>query len=60
MAEMTMIEDGDLDIYWKCSACEALIKDRDGFEDKVKKCPKCGEKITAFNSLFDEEDEENG
>jgi NAD-dependent SIR2 family protein deacetylase len=55
MAEMTMIEGCDGTITWECSACEAILQDKKNFEDKTKKCPKCGSDITTFNSLFDED-----
>lgn len=38
MAEMTMIEEGAT-IKWECSECRALVKDRNGFESKVERCP---------------------
>lgn len=53
MAEMTMIEDANGNITWECSECKSEIKDRNGFEDKTKKCPKCGAEVTQFYSLFD-------
>lgn len=55
MAEMTMIEEASGDIKWECSNCKSLLKDRNGFEDKTKNCPKCGEEVTEFYSLFDED-----
>lgn len=55
MAEMTMIEDSNENITWECSACKSNLKDRYGFEDKTKKCPKCGAEITEFYTLFDED-----
>ncbi len=54
MAEMTMIEDGNCNIKWECSNCKALIKDKAGFEDKVKHCPKCKEPVTKFIPVFDD------
>ncbi len=57
MAEMTMIEDAIGTITWECSECGANVKDKSGFETKVKKCPKCGAEITQFYSLFDENGE---
>ena len=54
MAEMTMIEESNRTIKWECSECKALVKDRNGFERKVERCPKCGAEITQFYSLFDE------
>ena len=53
MAEMIMIEDAKGAISWECSACKSIIKDKCGFEDKVKICPKCKDQITHFYSLFD-------
>ena len=55
MIEMTMIESGDGKITWECSGCKAEIKDKKNFEDKVKTCPKCGEEVSEFYSLFEEE-----
>lgn len=55
MAEMTMIESSTGAILWECSECKAELKDKAKFEDKTKKCPKCGAEITEFNSLFDED-----
>lgn len=57
MATMTMVEKSDETIYWECSACEAEVKDKKDFEDKVKVCPECGEEITKFYSLYDENGE---
>ena len=56
MAEMAMIEDCKGIITWECSGCKTELKDKGGFEDKTKRCPKCGEMITEFHSLFDEDD----
>ncbi len=55
MAEMAMIEDERGKITWECSSCKSILKDKSGFEDKVKKCPKCDEEITQFHNLFDED-----
>ena len=55
MAEMTMIENANGDIFWECSECQALLKDKNNFETKTKKCPKCGAVVTEFHSLFDED-----
>jgi rubrerythrin len=54
MAEMTMIEDARGNITWECSECKSVLKDKNGFEEKTKKCPKCGAEVTKFHSLFDE------
>lgn len=55
MAEMTMIEDAIGNITWECSGCKAILKDKNGFEDRTKKCPKCGAEITQFYTLFDDD-----
>lgn len=52
---MTMIEDSNGCISWECSHCLAVTKDKRGFEDKVKVCPKCGATVTEFLSLFGED-----
>jgi len=57
MAEMTMIEEANGDIKWECSECLVLLKDKKQFEEKVKKCQKCGADIDKFNNLFDEDGE---
>jgi len=57
MTTMTMIEDNNCNIKWECSNCKALVKDKAGFEDKVKACPKCKQPITQFISLYDEEED---
>lgn len=58
MAEMAMIEDAKGNISWECSECKSSIKDKNGFEKKTKKCPKCGAEITQFFSLFDDDGNE--
>ena len=55
MAEMTMIEDAKGNIIWECSDCKSTMKDKKGFEDKTKKCPKCSSEITKFYFLYDED-----
>lgn len=53
--EMSMIETATGKIVWECSGCNAELKDKKGFEDKTKKCPKCGAEITQFISLFNDD-----
>jgi rubrerythrin len=50
---MTMIEDGNGDIFWECNECNFIVKDKNKFEEKTKNCPNCGEKVAEFQSLFD-------
>lgn len=57
-SEMSMMENGDMSVGWRCSACDSFIKDRKGFEKKVKECPKCKEKVTAFHGLYDEDEDD--
>ena len=55
MATMTMIESADGKISWECSECGALLKDKKDFELKTARCPKCGEAVTEFVGLYDDE-----
>ena len=55
MIEMTMIEDSRGNITWECGNCKSKLKDKNGFEEKTKKCPKCGVEVDEFYSLFEEE-----
>ena len=58
MATMTTIEDGNLWTLWECSACGAKLNDRAKFEDTTKVCPKCGETITEFVGIYENEKQE--
>ena len=55
MATMTMIEDAGGKISWECSECGALLKDKKDFELKTARCPKCGEAVTEFVGLYNDE-----
>ena len=57
MAEMTMIEDAYGNITWECGECKGILKDKKGFEENTKKCPKCGAYVTQFYSLFNDDDD---
>lgn len=51
--DMVMIEDGDLQISWECSACGAVHKGTTEFE-KAKACPQCGSPIGAWVGIDDD------
>ena len=53
MSYMLMLENADGTIAWECSACKSIVKDKKGFE-KITNCPKCGEDITEFHSMYGE------
>lgn len=52
--EMYEIEDGDLDIAFQCSACDAVHKSTKKFERSTE-CPACGAEITDW--VFPEDDD---
>lgn len=54
MCKMIMIEDGNMNIQWECSNCNAVFNDEDGFEKKVS-CPNCNDSVDEFVNLFDED-----
>lgn len=54
MTKMIMVEDGNMKLLWECDNCNAKIKDKPNFEEKVSTCPKCDEPVDEFVSLFDE------
>ena len=55
MATMTTREVENTWTLWECSTCGAKLKDRAKFEDNVKTCPKCGDTVTEFVGLYDNE-----
>ena len=55
MATMTMIELADGNIFWECSECGALLKDKKDFELKTAHCPKCGADVVVFVGLYEDE-----
>lgn len=55
IAIMTMIESAGGKISWECSECGALLKDKKDFELKTARCPKCGEAVTEFVGLYNDE-----
>ena len=50
---MVIIEDGDLNYWWECSACQTRHKDTRKFE-KSKSCPSCGAAIKGWFGMDDE------
>ena len=60
MATMTTREVENIWSLWECSACGAKLNDRAKFEDTVKFCPHCGETITEFVGIYENEKQEGG
>ena len=54
MTTMTTREVENIWTLWECSACGAKLNDRAKFEE-LKTCPKCGETITEFVGIYENE-----
>ncbi len=53
---MEMIEDANLRITWRCSACGKERKATAKFEKSTKNCPSCDATIIGWDGLYDNEE----
>jgi len=51
----SLVETGDLDLFWACDGCDVEFADSRNFKKTTTHCPHCGRFITEWYELYEEE-----